>query len=109
MQSSRPLKIALGGLLLIAIVSVGLLLMNKSKQVVAPSVTTGQAVKAPSQKQVKDKNTPVSIPVEEATQEAKAIQEKVNTGTLSPQDAVKQLNAIGDKIPVPPAPTSVKK
>ncbi len=49
-----------------------------------------------------------SVTMAEAQKEFKAIQDQVNAGTLSPEEAAKQMNALGPKILPPPLPAGAK-
>lgn len=103
-NSSQSLKVALSVLFIVALAALGFFVLKGgptgeeiattppgSENTVAPSTATTQ-----------------SITMEEAQKQFKAIQDQVQAGTLSPEEAKKQMDAIGPKILPPPLPAEAK-
>ena len=116
-QSSKTLKVLLGILLLILLATLTFVFLRQketfrketSTPVLVPVTTSrGEVVKTPpveTERPAGDSVTPIPS---ENQKEITTIQDQLKAGTLSPEEAVKQMNALAP--PAPPLPsTEVKK
>lgn len=105
-QSSRPFKITVLALFIVALLMlVYFMLMQRGLLgKFQPAATSGTKV-SPTGTQAGQ----TSIPVEDAQKQFQTIQEQANAGTLTQEEARKQMQAVASKMAPPPLPPEIKK
>ena len=102
-HSTQSLKIVLSVLFVVALAVLGFVILtagSTDKKTPTTQSEPGTVVAS---------STTPSVTMDEAQKQFQAIQAQVNAGTLSPEEATKQMQELGPKIAPPPLPAEVKK
>lgn len=112
-HSSRSLKVTLSVLFVVALAVLGFVILTggstkKETATTQPSAATNQSQTGTAAATSTSSTTP-TITMSEAQKQFKAIQDQVNAGTLSQEEATKLMQELGPKIAPPPIPADAKK
>ncbi|MDP1690340.1 MAG: hypothetical protein Q8L52_04055 [bacterium] len=109
-QSSQSLKVSLSVAGIVALVVLGYIALTNGGSIGTTTSTTSTTQPSATTGQSQTGTAATSyITVAEAQKQLKAIQDQVNAGTLSPEEATKQMNALSRRIAPPPLPSEIKK
>lgn len=115
-QSSQPAKAIWLAILVVALAAlIFFVLIQKGKKTAAPSPTppvtenSSQTDTATPAATPSSPSSSSSIPMAEAQKQFQTIQDQVNAGTLSAEEAKKQMDALGAQVAPPELPAEAQK